>query len=471
MSHAQPDKVVLVLKWKGREDRFCGKYKCFDTGKWIRIPGGVFPPDFDTKEKAQIFAEEWYAQAKVEHGAQDRSASKAASSREMSWDEICDAYILEVKGRMRGKPSTRHEAITVTNASIRKGRLATVKPAEIDEALCVAWLRDIAGANIAKPGAPVRGRKPTTVRNIAKHLRYLFKVVLRRKLIPGMHMNHALGDEFRDELKALMAWDQPREWFLPLPEFTKLVTCPKIPAQRRIMYLALGLTGLRPGELAGLQVRHILREGDTRYLFIEQQFSEKRAKMGGGTIDTPKTKWARRNVPLHRALQAPLDAWLETGWAAWVGREPKADDFVFPGWDGAPYRRHDADMFRDDLELAGCSTSFNGEPLTPYSLRHLFSTLLTENHAHDAAHDRLMGHRPKDTKTLNYSVKQLPFLAGEVEKIAFDLPEGAPGFGEEAAPSDAEELSSVVIPYAARRSPLHQTLVTTLVTEHPSGAA
>lgn len=79
--------------------------------------------------------------------------------------------------------------------------------------------------------------------------------------------------------------------------------------------------------------------------------------------------------------------------------------------------------------MAGCATVFNGELLKPYALRHTFSTLLQDAHAHDAAHDRLMGHRPKDTKTLNYSVKQLPFLAGEVEKIAFDLPAGTIRFG------------------------------------------
>lgn len=55
--------------------------------------------------------------------------------------------------------------------------------------------------------------------------------------------------------------------------------------------------------------------------------------------------------------------------------------------------------------------------------------MLQDGHAHDAAHDRLMGHRPKDTKTLNYSVKQLPFLAAEMDKIAFDLPADAPSFG------------------------------------------
>jgi len=99
----------------------------------------------------------------------------------------------------------------------------------------------------------------------------------------------------------------------------------------------------------------------------------------------------------------------------------------------APYRQHDGDVFRRDLEKAGCPKSFKGEPLTPYSLRHMFSTLLTESHAHDAAHDRMMGHRPKDTKTLNYSAKLLPFLATEIERIPFDLPPDAPSFGASSA--------------------------------------
>jgi hypothetical protein len=62
-------------------------------------------------------------------------------------------------------------------------------------------------------------------------------------------------------------------------------------------------------------------------------------------------------------------------------------------------------------------------------LRHLFSTLLTESHAHDAAHDRMMGHRPKDTKTLNYSAKLLPFLTTEIERIQFELAADSPPSG------------------------------------------
>jgi integrase len=445
MRRDQPEKVVLVCKWNGQDDRFFGKYKCFESGKWRKIPGGVFPPEFKTREDALMFAAEWYAQEKIAHEARQRATKKP---EELTWDAICDAYLTEVKGRMRGKASTRHEAITLTNASIRKGVLARVKPTEIDESLCLEWLRSVSSENIAAKGAPPRTRKPKTVRNIAKQLRYLFKVAIRRKLIPGMAFNPTMGDEFRDELKALMAWDQPREWFLPADDFKKLVTCPAIPNHRRIEYLTLGLTGLRPGELAGLQLRHLKTEGDVRYISVEQQFTEKRAKVGGGEIETLKTKWAGRNVPLHPALKDALDAWLKTGWEAWVGRAPQDDDYVIPNDAGAPYRRHDADVFRDDLVRAGCATKFNGEPLSPYSLRHLFSTLLQDAHAHDAAHDRLMGHRPKDTKTLNYSVKQLPFLAGEIERIVFELPNDAPSFGTAVEGANLT-VAERCVPYAA----------------------
>jgi hypothetical protein len=44
-----------------------------------------------------------------------------------------------------------------------------------------------------------------TIRNITKNLRYLFKVALRSKLIPGLAVNPTQGDEFRDEMKGLDA--------------------------------------------------------------------------------------------------------------------------------------------------------------------------------------------------------------------------------------------------------------------------
>jgi integrase len=97
------------------------------------------------------------------------------------------------------------------------------------------------------------------------------------------------------------------------------------------------------------------------------------------------------------------------------------------------------------LRWIGLSLATSAIILSPYALRHLFSTLLTEAHAHDAAHDRFMGHRPKDTKTLNYSAKLLPFLVTEIERIPFELPERGP-FAESEPIRVAESPGT---PYAA----------------------
>ncbi len=444
MSREQPDKVISVCRWQGRTDRYFGKYKSFESGKWVKIPGGVFPSAFDTKEKALMFAREWYEQAAGEHEARQVAVKPRLDA---TWDDICDAYLTEVNARMRGKASTKHEAMAMTNANIRKGILASGKPADNDENRCLLWLRALATENIARSGKAKRVRKPRTVRNIAKILRYVFKVALRSKLIPGLTLNPTQGEEFKDELKGLMAKVESRDWLLPIESFLKLVTCPRVSVNRRISYLALGLTGLRPGELGGLQLRHLVREGQVRFLMVEQQLTQPRGKDVKAGIDTPKTKWAHRSVPVHPALAAPLDEWLASGWAAWVGRQPTPEDYVFSDDYGAPYRDHDGDTFRRDLEAAGCPTAFDGKPLSVYALRHLFSTLLTEGHAQDAAHDRMMGHRPKDTKTLNYSAKLVPFLAVEIARIPFELPGGAPSFGAPLAtvPAPAEGAGEEVV--------------------------
>ena len=117
MRRDQPEKVVLVCAWNGQPDRFFGKYKVFGTTKWARIPGGVFPPQFDTKEKALLFANEWHSQEKISHEIQ---ATLLGVGTDPTWDAICDAYLSDVNGRKRGKDSTRHEAVTAINASIRR---------------------------------------------------------------------------------------------------------------------------------------------------------------------------------------------------------------------------------------------------------------------------------------------------------------------------------------------------------------
>jgi hypothetical protein len=72
-----------------------------------------------------------------------------------------------------------------------------------------------------------------------------------------------------------------------------------------------------------------------------------------------------------------------------------------------------------DLQTAGCETVHKGHTLDVYSLRHSFATAARRAKISSEARDRLLGHRPKDTKSLYYEDpdQALPLLAEEIAKI------------------------------------------------------
>jgi integrase len=88
---------------------------------------------------------------------------------------------------------------------------------------------------------------------------------------------------------------------------------------------------------------------------------------------------------------------MSTGWKAWVGREPTAMDFLLPDGNGHPFREERADEFRALLASVSMPTSYNGIELTPYAIRHTFSTLLKRVGVAEDDRDYFMGHRPRST--------------------------------------------------------------------------
>ena len=131
----------------------------------------------------------------------------------------------------------------------------------------------------------------------------------------------------------------------------------------------------------------------------------------------PKTVWGRRKIPVHHTLEARLDAWLAHGWKNHVGRKPNEDDFLFPDPSGAAFREVRCDDFIADVRRSGCETTVKGLPLDIYSLRHTFATEARRAGISSDARDRLLGHRPRDTKAMHYEVEDLPMLAAEVAKL------------------------------------------------------
>lgn len=143
---------------------------------------------------------------------------------------------------------------------------------------------------------------------------------------------------------------------------------------------------------------------------------------------------------------------MSEGWEVHVGRSPSDDDFLFVDDDGKPYREHDADEFRSELKAAGAGTEINGEPLIRYSLRHTGSTEALKAGVRSEARDRLLGHKPRDTKGQHYEEPDLRYLSDEINKIPGFLAESEDGasLGEDEEPQvwsriwlrDAAEPSS-----------------------------
>jgi integrase len=156
---------------------------------------------------------------------------------------------------------------------------------------------------------------------------------------------------------------------------------------------------------------------DILYFNIHEQWTLRRTKSFPSKSAQLKTRWSERQIPIHPTLRPILDEWLSGGWRAYVGREPKPDDPVFPDAEGNPFREPRSTEFVEDLGLAGCPTEYNGITLTTYSLRHTFATLMLESGVDSDARNRLMGHRPQDVKALAYQVTQLRYLFKEISKI------------------------------------------------------
>jgi hypothetical protein len=135
-------------------------------------------------------------------------------------------------------------------------------------------------------------------------------------------------------------------------------------------------------------------------------------------------------------------------------------------WSGSgssPRRTASAAARLADLKLADCPTTYKGTALRVYRLRHTFATLMKGAHVEPGARDRLMGHRPKDTKAMNYEVNELAFLHAEICKLpSLDSPMVATTKPE--PPTNGSNPDTAV--------PRTAVLVADLVTEkmHASGA-
>lgn len=131
----------------------------------------------------------------------------------------------------------------------------------------------------------------------------------------------------------------------------------------------------------------------------------------------PKTRHGVRKIPVHASLEPYLRAWVEQGWRAHVGRDPKPDDFLFPDETGHAFREDSCAGFLADVKQAGCDTTHKGVQLEIYSLRHSFATAARRAGVLGDTRDRVLGHGPRDTKSRHHEDEDLPVDAREIAKM------------------------------------------------------
>jgi hypothetical protein len=174
--------------------------------------------------------------------------------------------------------------------------------------------------------APTERLAPRTVLHVYRTLRQLFRAAVRAELLEANPV-----DLERDELPKKEDKDPTwrTEAVCTAAEVEALVSDPRIPEDRRVLYALEFLTGSRTGEAAAVRW-HRYERGlrPLGKLTIARAYNTRRK-----VEKVPKTK-RTRVVPVHPALAKILAEWHLAGFQRYTGRRPKDEDLVVPSATG-----------------------------------------------------------------------------------------------------------------------------------------
>lgn len=211
-------------------------------------------------------------------------------------------------------------------------------------------LREVRPHHLAELMEALSAREPAlaprTRRGIYAMLHAMFHQALRRELVLG---NPCALE--KHELPKVV--DRDPTWraraVFARSEVERLLSDQRIRADRRPLYAALFLTGMRIGEaLERHWSEYDAGAEPLGRLHVTTSWSSLRNEASPTKTRTP------REVPVHPLLAQVLAEWRLRGWPAWVGRPPRDEDLIFPGRGGG---HRDAPgllrRFHYDLEKLG----------------------------------------------------------------------------------------------------------------------
>ncbi len=266
------------------------------------------------------------------------------------------------------------------------------------------------------------GLSASTIRNILSVVRCLFDVSAARQLAP------IVVNPTRDPV--FIRQGRPKRTRSPKVQVAievveKVLTHAEVPEHWKLRILIACTGGLRDGEIAGLQWKHVDLEADVPVLHIEQAVALVCEKGKTAQIGPTKTSGSVRDVPVHPETVKALKAWKASGFVEWTGHHAKPEDFVLPSEDGSAWRPRSADALRRFLLLAECDDKCAGKPIDFHALRRSFATWLARAGVERAVRKKLMGHTEGGDVTEDFYIERdLPMLRDAVCRIRLDLTRG-----------------------------------------------
>ena len=250
-----------------------------------------------------------------------------------------------------------------------------------------------------KQGKPLA---PKTVRHHYRFLVSVFKYAYKQEFITENPMDKIDCPKLPKKKVDALTKEQAEQFF------TIVNTCP---IDFKCMLYLMTTTGVRRGELIGLQWRDI----DFNKLTIDIKRNVTYTPLSGIVVDTPKTECSIRTIHLISSVAAMLKEYKEEMYSI-----AKAKDFVFPN-------DTDNSLPRDPNSVTSRVKRFmranNLPDLSPHDLRHSCATLLLSNGADIKSVQDILGHTDAST-TLNFYVRSdLQNMKNATEKFgqAFGL--------------------------------------------------
>lgn len=374
------DGKTVSFRFRCCVDRAENGKQVFRTLTW-HIPDGLTPSK--AERAAKKAAAEWEKQVKAEFEAEqnnpelkrqreiDRTKTDFADFIENTWFPLCVC-----DGEHKHTTVEFYRNITKKIAAYFKGAiLQQITSLQIQK--YIIYLRT---EYRSKQGKPVSDK---TIRHHYCMLTLVFGFAEEQELITKNPMDKVECPKLAKKKVDALTQEQAKQFFSLLPS---------APLEFRCMLYLFITTGLRRGELLGLQWGDM----DFDNLTIEIKRNVTYTKRNGIVVDTPKTENSERTIPILSALAELLKRYK-------LQYHPfgKSNAFVFPSDKGNT-------LPRDPNAITRKVKNFmkrNGLPdLSPHDLRHSCATLLLSNGADIKSVQEILGHTDAST-TLNFYVR------------------------------------------------------------------